>query len=395
MTPDGRYITFESRAVDLVPGVTDSNTANDMFLYDRVTDAMSLISRAFNDPMRTASTASTTTHFRSARRVMSDDGRFVVYSSGASNLVAGFIDNNGALSGFGGYDAYVYDRVTQSNTLISRSAINPNAGADGDTYVPSISGNGRLIAFDAVGEGLVAGFLPYAADENNHNIFTYDQTTGQIELVTHNRTNALLADYEFNTWYLFNYSGNALLYESRSPRYVHGDFNPYFDVFAYVTPPPRVASVLVDAGSAQRSVVRSLTVAFDQAVIVGGDAFEVVRVGGGVVPATVTALDPKTWRVSFGSSLADGRYTLRVKSTAVANLEALDGDADGIAGGDHLFQFHRLFGDADGNAKVDAADFLAFRLGFALNNPIFDYDGDGAVSPADFLQFRLRFLQAV
>lgn len=55
----------------------------------------------------------------------------------------------------------------------------------------------------------------------------------------------------------------------------------------------------------------------------------------------------------------------------------------------------RLYGDGNGTAMVDSADFLAFRLAFLTSNFIWDYNGDGLVDSVDFLQFRLRFLTSV
>jgi hypothetical protein len=50
-----------------------------------------------------------------------------------------------------------------------------------------------------------------------------------------------------------------------------------------------------------------------------------------------------------------------------------------------------LFGDGNGDGRVDSADFALFRLVFGVSSAIFDFDGDGVVNAADFAQFRLRF----
>src|SRR6185369_915995 len=86
------------------------------------------------------------------------------------------------------------------------------------------------------------------------------------------------------------------------------------------------------------------------------------------------------------NSLIDGRYSLNVKG----NL-TLDTSGAGMAS-DFALNFHRLFGDSDGNATVDQTDFIAFRNAFN-NGPsiVFDYDGDGQVNQTDFIQFRNRF----
>jgi hypothetical protein len=104
--------------------------------------------------------------------------------------------------------------------------------------------------------------------------------------------------------------------------------------------------------------------------------------------------------VEASGSLSDGRYEFKVLGTGVVNF---DGDGDFIAGGDSSYHFHRLFGDADGDADVDAADFNSLRtpvggggcceeiFGAFNANLAFDYDGDGDVDALDLRQFRVRF----
>ena len=75
----------------------------------------------------------------------------------------------------------------------------------------------------------------------------------------------------------------------------------------------------------------------------------------------------------------------------------LDGDNDGVPGGDYSLAgtpangLFRLFGDSDANGTVDGNDFLAFRISFLSGDPTFDFDASGQVDGDDFVQFRLRF----
>ena len=77
---------------------------------------------------------------------------------------------------------------------------------------------------------------------------------------------------------------------------------------------------------------------------------------------------------------------------------AIDADGDRAPGGTLTANFHRLFGDSDGDADVDFTDLAAFRLALGgpsttppiLYNPAFDSDGDGDVDFTDLAQFRLR-----
>jgi WD40-like Beta Propeller Repeat len=91
LSADGRYVTFESGASNLVSG--DTNGFGDVFVYDRQTGQTSLVSVA---------TDKTQGNNRSYWSTISIDGRYVAFASSASNLVSG--DTNG--SG----DIFVHDR---------------------------------------------------------------------------------------------------------------------------------------------------------------------------------------------------------------------------------------------------------------------------------------------
>ena len=57
----------------------------------------------------------------------------------------------------------------------------------------------------------------------------------------------------------------------------------------------------------------------------------------------------------------------------------------------------RLFGDSNGDGRVNAIDFAAFRSVFGIPGPasIFDFDNSGSTDASDFAQFRARFGVAV
>jgi hypothetical protein len=175
--------------------------------------------------------------------------------------------------------------------------------------------------------------------------------------------------------------------------------------------PPKVSSIVINGGQAQRSRVTSLTVNFDQAVnlpVNPASAFQLVRSSDNVgvtLAANMTSNPTNTVTLSFtggavdNSSLADGRYNLTILAAQVSSTSgALDGNGDGIGGDDYTMvgnpatnTLFRLFGDADGNGSVDGIDFGAFRAAFGTNNSVFDFDNGGAVDGVDFGQFRQRF----
>ncbi|MBX7105933.1 MAG: DVUA0089 family protein [Gemmataceae bacterium] len=190
-----------------------------------------------------------------------------------------------------------------------------------------------------------------------------------------------------------------------------GDLGQYSLTLAFnpVTGPLQVANPLVGGGSPQRSVVNDLTIGFNRLVSfpVGMANAFAVEGAAGAIPISVDELPNTTGQTSvrirfpqpgggFGS-LPNGRYTLRATSAYILDFsgQPLDGDFNSLPGGDFVMPFHRLAGDATGDARVDAADFLAFRLSMLSTSPVFDFDLDGAVTSADFLRFRLIFLTSI
>jgi hypothetical protein len=166
---------------------------------------------------------------------------------------------------------------------------------------------------------------------------------------------------------------------------------------------PAIASVQVNDSSAQRSMVNSATVVFNEPVTLSAGAIVLQRHGGGAVANVNVATptnpsgDGRTYVVTFwgtavvGASLPDGVYDLVVKAGLVQ-----DRWGNALAS-DSTFAFHRLFGDYDGNGTVNSVDYArltnAFgaKQGTATYLSLFDYDGNGVINSADYAQFTRRF----
>ena len=131
----GRYVAFASQATTLVPGDT---CCFDVFVYDQQTGTTERVS--------VDSTGAQSNGF-SDRPSLNADGRFVAFESGATNLVVG--DTNGA------NDIFVHDRDTGATTRVSVDS----AGVEGNlfSFVPSISADGRFVAFESGATNLVVG----------------------------------------------------------------------------------------------------------------------------------------------------------------------------------------------------------------------------------------------
>lgn len=134
LSQTGRYVLFESRASNLVPG--DSNRANDTFVRDQLMSTTQRVSVSSDGAQQNR--GSDPQH-----AAISADGRFVVFGSFASNLVRG--DDNNA------EDAFIRDRVAGTTVRVS---IRPSGGAFVRGSRPlDVSADGRYVTFQAQNRG--------------------------------------------------------------------------------------------------------------------------------------------------------------------------------------------------------------------------------------------------
>ena len=155
ISADGRYVTFES---DATLTRSDTNQATDVFSHDRLTGLTDRVSvNAHGDEGQGASNFST----------MSADGRYVAYQSAAWNLLPNPGDSNSRI------DNFLFDRQTSTVTrlnVLSTGAQDPDGTTPG--VRPSISADGRYVAFGSFAWRLV----PF--DRNNvSDVFVRDRDT--------------------------------------------------------------------------------------------------------------------------------------------------------------------------------------------------------------------------
>jgi ELWxxDGT repeat protein len=165
--------------------------------------------------------------------------------------------------------------------------------------------------------------------------------------------------------------------------------------------PPRIVSVLVNGGTAQRSMVRNIAVRFDRPVTLSPGAATLVRrkehrsdpAGGAPVAVIITAVsnDRRSVTLSFTGpgvahgSLVDGVYDLRLSAAAVQD------DFGQALAGSTSFTFHRLFGDFSGNGDVSGLEqHLVFRAMGSGYVDYFDFDSDGDVDRLDWKESQQR-----
>ena len=138
VTPDGRFVVFATMADNL--GVQVPHGVVEIYVFDRQTGNIDLVSKATSNAPGNRS---------SGAAAISADGRYVAFTSVASNLVPG--DTNGV------EDVFVRDRV---NNTISRVDLGPHgtqANAGADPQVVSMSADGSVVAFSSLASNLVSG----------------------------------------------------------------------------------------------------------------------------------------------------------------------------------------------------------------------------------------------
>ncbi|MEI7687713.1 MAG: hypothetical protein WCL32_22130, partial [Planctomycetota bacterium] len=175
MTPDASRIVFTSLATNLAPSDANNNL-RDVFVYDRATDAVVLVSANFGN---TGSGLDA-----SFLPVISDDGQYVAFMSNADNLIDGFN------YGFGSSATHVFLRdltanVTKLVDVQNGSAPEIPAFGRSSSIRLSISADGKSVLFGSLATDLVYG----DNFANTNDIFVRDVAAGVTHQVTRDFTN--------------------------------------------------------------------------------------------------------------------------------------------------------------------------------------------------------------
>lgn len=205
LSADGRWVAFASMASNLVPD--DTNADWDVFVHDRQTGATTRVSVGPGGAQGNRG---------SLNAAISADGRWVVFASRASNLVAG--DTNGR------EDVFLHDRQTRTTTGVSIAL--GNVPGNGDSSWPAISADGRLVAFHSVASNLVAGDTNGSAD-----VFVRDMPAGVTARVSVGIGGGQAAGSSVAP--SLSADGRLVAFESAAGNLVAGDANFQWDVFAH------------------------------------------------------------------------------------------------------------------------------------------------------------------
>ncbi|WP_231372202.1 VCBS repeat-containing protein [Terracoccus sp. 273MFTsu3.1] len=258
LSANGRFVAFTSSASNLVP--KDTNDWPDVFLRDRLTGATSRVSvsntgaqldigsfvtsissdgryivfeevgdpgagsegvfvrdrKAGTTTLVSVSTAGTPALFESREGVISGDGRYVAFSSRASDVVPG--DTNDST------DVFVHDRQTGTTKRVSVAT--GGVQADHESNWPTISEDGRYISFMSTATNLVAG------DTNGRlDVFLHDQVTGDTTRISVATGGAQGNDLSMAP--AISADGRHIAFDSYATNLVRGDTNHALDVFLH------------------------------------------------------------------------------------------------------------------------------------------------------------------
>jgi len=209
VSADGRYVGLRSHASNLVSG--DTNGIQDTFVFDRRRN----LTRRVN-----VTSGGAQVFGQSFRPSLSANGRFVAFRSGAAALVPG--DTNGQ------NDVFVRDLAAGRTKRISVSS--SGRQANGRSYRPNFSANGRYVVFASSATTLVQRDTNRVPD-----VFRHDRRTGRttrVSLTTGGGQPGGCSIYPRT-----NANGTVIAFTSTAANLVPADTNRFSDIFARVSRP--------------------------------------------------------------------------------------------------------------------------------------------------------------
>jgi LPXTG-site transpeptidase (sortase) family protein len=223
ISADGRYVTFMSEASNLVAG--DTNEEGDIFLRDLVQGTTILVSVASDGTQANDSVEAP---------AVSDDGRYVVFTSDADTLVPG--DTNQYPD--------IFLRDTQTNQTTRLSVAPDGSQLDGVSSADDISGDGRYVVFGSAATNLVDGDTNGAMD-----IFLRDLQTNTTTRISVGMNGVQENGASYSP--AISADGRYVAFISAASNLVAGDTNGQRDTFVYDTQTRTTTRVSVASNGVQ------------------------------------------------------------------------------------------------------------------------------------------------
>ena len=382
ISEDGRYVAFETTSSNLVSG--DNNTVADVLIKDRSNGSLKIASRT---------TGGGVSNGESTDPDITDDGRYVVYTSSATNIASP--DNGPGTQ----TQVYRFDATTNTNVLVSVNTAG-NGPGDNPSDIAAISNDGNYVAFESVATNLASNATK--SDGSFDQIFLRNMTSGITTLVSVGSSNQ--TEEQDSLLPIFSQDGSRLLFKSSVDDLVSHDTNTTEDIFTETVAGNDFATLVSGAlnvrGSALGDTIslavksgkinvtrNGATLSFTQSAVTsikvdGSDGNDVITIGsglgktyaiGGSGDDSITGGDGKDNLVgaagndTLGGGAGDDRLDGGKGSDS---LKGGDGD-DRLYGGDSN---DKLFGEAgadhlSGDAGSDTMD------GGSSNDKFYANDG--------------------
>lgn len=220
---NGRFVAFRSAATYMVKG--DTNGTLDVFVHDRQKKKTKRVSIRTNGAQGDAG---------SSHPSVSYDGRFIAFESHATTLIKN--DTNAQ------EDVFVRDRKLKTTRRVSVSSKGTQGNGEADD--PSISANGRYVAFESQSTNLIG------SDTNNEqDVFIHDRKKGKTKLVSKRSGGAQGVGRSADASVSSN--GRFVAFDSAAPNLVNGDNNNATDSFIHDRKTRTTRRVSVATGGAQ------------------------------------------------------------------------------------------------------------------------------------------------
>ncbi len=303
ITANGRYVAIVSDAPDLVSD--DTNQAADVFVHDRQTGETTRIS---------ISDSGSQGNGDSEAAAISRDGRYVVFVSGASNLVAD--DTNGAA------DVFIRDLRTGRTTRVDVDSHGRQTNRGSGSWDPALSAHGRYVAFTSSASNLVAHDTNNLAD-----VFVRDLRTGRTTRVSvSSRGRQAAGDRSRNGSNAPSISANGryVAFHSAASNLIRGDTNRLFDIFVHdrKTHQTRRVSVSNRGGQANAESFGPPSISPDGRYVAFGSLASNLVAGDVNDTTDVFVYDRRTGRVTLASRNTDGEQGNDASGNAVGAFSA-------------------------------------------------------------------------
>lgn len=307
---DGRFVAFVSAASNLVGD--DHNNTWDVFVRDRL-----LQTTVRADVSSDGVEANGSVTLGGGRSVaISADGRYVAFSSQATNLVPGDTNNT--------TDLFVRDLVVHTTERVSRST--DGAEANAPSQFPSLSADGRFVVFGSLATNLVPGNTEEVSD-----LYVRDRQTQTTERVSVTSSGARIK-FEPQAPAISG-NGRYVVFASDDPDVVPGDTNGAFDVF-----------------------VRDLVTHTTERVSLSSDGTQLT--GDSRAPS----ISDDGRFVGFRKEFTSGDYSLQIRDRLRNTTERVDVNGDGSNWGSPY-----LLGQSRGAISADG-----HYVSFMVSNPALD-----------------------